>query len=287
MTQEKWLDAVTDLDSDILDRYFTVKSELAEKKKVKNTKWVKWGAIAACITLIVCAIISLPVFGENGLGIFYPPYNSQQGNATPGLHEKTFHFNSYEGMIGAFAKSSWTSSSFTIQDYMGLLGEPYTRFVKKVVADKCFPHPMIDGKPISYRNEEGFHNIAFSVNELYKLPWIWYYPYVSTGENFYIKMTYLPDDIAEDPETATASEVIKALSPNSPNVNNKGKQHKDIYNKEITLADRNVTALVYEYKEDTRNTYFFVYDNLLVQISSDPAVWTEEWFASLSFESVR
>lgn len=227
------------------------------------------------------------MFGENGLGIFYPPNSSQQGSATPGLHEKTFHFNSYEAMIRAFAKSRWTSSSFTIQDYVGLLGEPYTRFVKKVIADKSVPHPMIDGKPIPYRNEEGFPNITFSVHELYDLPWLWYYPYVSTGENFYIKMTYLPDGIAENPEATTASEVIKALSPNSPNVNNKGKQHKDIYNKEITLADRNVTALVYEYKEDTRNTTFFIYGDLLVQISSDSDVWTDEWFASLSFQNVR
>ena len=100
-------------------------------------------------------------------------------------------------------------------------------------------------------------------------------------------MTYLPNDVVQDPETTPASEVIKALSPNSPNVNNKGKQHKDIYNKEITLADRNVTALVYEYKEDTRNTTFFVYGDLLVQISSDSDVWTDEWFASLSFQNIR
>ena len=33
MTQEKIIDAITDLDSDILDRYFTMKNELASKKK--------------------------------------------------------------------------------------------------------------------------------------------------------------------------------------------------------------------------------------------------------------
>ena len=36
MTQEKLTDAITDLDSDILERYFAVKADLAEKKKPRK-----------------------------------------------------------------------------------------------------------------------------------------------------------------------------------------------------------------------------------------------------------
>ena len=38
MTQQQWLDAVTDLDPDILERYFTKKAALTEKKKTQNKK---------------------------------------------------------------------------------------------------------------------------------------------------------------------------------------------------------------------------------------------------------
>jgi hypothetical protein len=255
-------------------------------KKKTTQAWVKWGAVAACFILIASTIMLLLPLGSDGPEFFYPS-SSQHGDASPGLYQTTFHFNSYNEMIHAFQKRDLNPGNYTIRELKKLLDEPYTRFVNQVTKDRSFPHPMLNGEPITYRNAEGFYNIAFSVNELYDLPWIWYYPYVSTGENFYIKMTYLPNDVVQDPETTPASEVIKALSPNSPNVNNKGKQHKDIYNKEITLADRNVTALVYEYKEDTRNTTFFVYGDLLVQISSDSDVWTDEWFASLSFQNIR
>lgn len=82
----------------------------------------------------------------------------------------------------------------------------------------------------------------------------------------------------------TASEVIKELSPNSPNINNLGKQHESIYNQSIMLEDREVTALVIEYKNDNRNSTIFVYDDLLVEIKSNPEVWSTQWFATLSFD---
>lgn len=53
MTQEKLIDAITDLDSDILERYFAVKADLAEKKKPKRRTWVKWASLAACLCLVV------------------------------------------------------------------------------------------------------------------------------------------------------------------------------------------------------------------------------------------
>ena len=63
------------------------------------------------------------------------------------------------------------------------------------------------------------------------------------------------------------------------------KYHKNIYNQTITLRDREVTALVCEYKDDPRNSTIFVYGDLLVEVKGKPDVWTAEWFSSLSFES--
>ena len=53
MTQEKFIDAITNLDSDILERYFVMKADLAEKKKPKKNAWVKWASMAACLCLVV------------------------------------------------------------------------------------------------------------------------------------------------------------------------------------------------------------------------------------------
>ena len=145
--------------------------------------------------------------------------------------------------------------------------------------------PYLDGKVIEFRNEEGFSNIALFASEAYGLPWIWYWPVVSTGENFYMKVTYLPDSINKTPGKLTASDVIKELSPNSPNINNLGKQHEKIYNQIIKLGDREVTALVCEYKTDNRNSFIFIYKDLLVEIRCDPEVWNAQWFATLSFDS--
>lgn len=209
--------------------------------------------------------------------------NSSDISATPDLANTSFHFNTYNEMLSAFLTYDANKSSYNIQDYKLTLGEAYTNFLERIEADRSIPQPMLNNKPITYRNKEGFSNISFFVNELYGLPWIWYFPSVSTGENFYISVTYLPDSIIGKQKIMTASEVIKELSPNSANIDNLGKQHESIYNHQIMLSDREVTALIIEYKEDTRDSIFFVYDNLLVLVRCDSEVWSEQWFSSLSF----
>jgi hypothetical protein len=196
----------------------------------------------------------------------------------------TFDFDSYEEMINAFSSKKQNSEGYTIQGLKRLMGETYAHFVDKVKSDKSFPHPMLEGDPITYRNEEGFSNKTFLGNELYNLPWIWYFPTVSTGENFYIAITYLPD--GERQRNMTASEVIKELSPNSANIDNLGKQHENICNRQIALGDREVTALVIEYKEDTRDSIFFVYEDLLVMVRCNSDVWSDQWFSTLSFDTI-
>ena len=213
--------------------------------------------------------------------------NPSDIDAIPDLANASFSFNTYDEMLSAFLTYDTNKSSYTIQDYKLNLGEAYTSFLEKIEADRSIPQPMLDNKPITYRNKEGFSNITFFVNELYSLPWIWYFPSVSTGENFYIGVAYLPDSIIEKQKNMTASKVIKELSPNSANIDNLGNQHKRIYNKQMKLNDREVAALVIEYKEDTRDNIFFVYDGLLVLVRCDSGVWSEQWFSSLSFKTIK
>ena len=210
--------------------------------------------------------------------------NPSDIDATPDLANASFSFNTYDEMLSAFLTYDSNKSSYTIQDYKLMLGEVYTGFLAKIEANRSVPQPMLDNKSITYRNKEGFSNITFFVNELYGLPWIWYFPTVSTGENFYIAITYLPD--VERQRNMTASEVIKELSPNSANIDNLGKQHENICNRQIALGDREVTALVIEYKEDTRDSIFFVYEDLLVMVRCNSDVWSDQWFSTLSFDTI-
>ena len=53
MTQEKLIDAITELDSDILNRYFDMKADLAAKKKQK-------------ISVIMYLILCLNINGRSG-----------------------------------------------------------------------------------------------------------------------------------------------------------------------------------------------------------------------------
>ena len=210
--------------------------------------------------------------------------NPMDIDGTSDLANATFSFNTYDEMLSAFLTYDTNKSSYTIQDYKFMLGEAYTSFLEKIEANRSVPQPMLDNKSITYRNKEGFSNITFFVNELYGLPWIWYFPTVSTGENFYIAITYLPD--GERQRNMTASEVIKELSPNSANIDNLGKQHENICNRQIALGDREVTALVIEYKEDTRDSIFFVYEDLLVMVRCNSDVWSDQWFSTLSFDTI-
>ena len=235
------------------------------------------------LSILIVLLLCLSVFAgcEDSSDLHGNPSDI---DGTPDLANATFSFNTYDEMLSAFLTYDTNKSSYTIQDYKLILGEAYTRFLEKIEANRSVPQPMLDNKTITYRNKEGFSNITFFVNELYGLPWIWYFPTVSTGENFYIAITYLPD--VERQRNMTASEVIKELSPKSANIDNLGDQHESIYNKQMKLNDHEVTALVIEYKEATRDSIFFVYEDLLVMVRCNSDVWSDQWFSTLSFDTI-
>ena len=52
MTQEKFSNAITELDCDILDRYFLMKQSLTEKKKAQKRAFITWASLAACFALV-------------------------------------------------------------------------------------------------------------------------------------------------------------------------------------------------------------------------------------------
>ncbi len=234
------------------------------------------------LSIVLAAVLCL--FVLSGCADRRGGSSNDDADATPDIANSTFGFDSYQEMIAAFDKNDSSESASAIRELKGTLGEPYTRFVEKVATDGAFPQPMLRREPMAYRDKEGFSNITFHVSELYGLPWIWYHPSVSTGENFYISVTYLPD---AKHAGMTASEVIGEIAPNAANINHLGDQHESVCEQPLTLHNREVTALVMDYKNDTRDCVYFVYGDLLVLVRCDPNVWSAEWFSALSFDDVN
>ncbi len=149
------------------------------------------------------------------------------------------------------------------------------------------PIPLLAGKQMPLRDREGFSNISFYMNELYGLPWIWYHPFAESGRNFYITVTVIPETVSDELKNGSASALIRALSPDSPNTHNaqESTRLKQVSEREIALKDRTVMSLTYEYHDDSRVHTQFIYDDLLIRVCGDPAEWDEQWFAKLSFET--
>lgn len=68
MKKEKLIDAITDIEPDVLDRYFDMKKGFSERKKPHKHGWIKWVVIAACLSLLVTTAFAagsgLPPFEE-------------------------------------------------------------------------------------------------------------------------------------------------------------------------------------------------------------------------------
>ena len=116
MKKQEWNEGLNHVDPDIVEEYALQKDKLREKKRVKNF-WLRVGALAACIFLVVTTIIIVPKLLKEGSDDLYPPIeppiqNPSDGTSAPGLYQTTFQFDSYNEMISAFGD---TGSADTIQ----------------------------------------------------------------------------------------------------------------------------------------------------------------------------
>ena len=284
MKKEKFYELLGEIDENYIEE-----AHLSVEKKTSPI-WLKWSSIAVCICLIIIGTVAVFEILDNrdnnpGEANSHETPYATEGTEKEPAQPSLYPFD-YDSILD-FKKSLYNEGELysKLSEY-GVKSETLDKF--KVFIEKLRSQniivPYINGKVIELRNLEGYSNVSLFASELYELPWVFYHPSVSTGENFYIKMTYLPEAFTIT-ENLMASDIIKELSPNSPNLNNLGEQHEKIYNKQIQLHDREVMALVYEYKTDNRDSIKFIYDDFLVEVRCDPQVWNDNWFSSLSFES--
>ena len=234
----------------------------------------KFVILLICLCLLLCSC--------NNFNFPLTPSDADNDALASSPHIYPFRYDSFSDLEKAINNEKKLYSELSDMRASEEITANFKAFVEKYQSQGVIV-PYWNGKEIELRNREGFSNVSFFPSEEYDQPCIFFHPKVSTDENLYIHISYIPEDIIKLQENLTASEVKKALSPNSANIDNLGDTHKNIYEKTIRLADREVTALVIEYKEDKRNSTYLVYDDLLIEVRDNPEVWDEEWFSALSF----
>ena len=69
MREDKFLDGVSNIESDVVERFVSMDNKLQKKANKPKTKgiWLRFGAIAACFVLIVSAVIVVPMLQKDNL----------------------------------------------------------------------------------------------------------------------------------------------------------------------------------------------------------------------------
>lgn len=264
MREQEFLDGVSLIEADVVESFVAMDARLQRKAGRSKARviWTRIGAVAACLAVVLCAVMILPMLGVGSPEVFDPPFelpfwgDPSNEDPSPPQHS-SFDFDSYEGMIRDFKKSGLLAGSDSIQGIKDSMGETYAAFVDKVAQDGAFPQPMLNSQPIPYQNREGFSNVTFFPGELYGLPWVWYHCLVE-GERVNIQITYPAcKGVAVDP-AKDISEMLKAIAPNAVNPDNYKDRpnYEAVYLQSIPMATGEVGVLVYELKDRTMYTFF-------------------------------
>ena len=162
----------------------------------------KFVILLICLCLLLCSC--------NGV---YPPSHSTHGNADDGVsasppYISPFYYDSFSDFKKAINKEKKLYAELSDMRASEEITANFKAFVEKYQSQGVIV-PYWNGEKIELRNEEGFSNISFFPSEAYNRPCIFFHPKVSTGENLYIHISYIPEDIIKSQENLTASEVKK------------------------------------------------------------------------------
>lgn len=97
MKKEEWNEGMNHLDPDLVEKYIEQKEKRRQKKKQRNL-WLRLGAIAACLTLLVSAIIVVSMLRGDDTDIIRNPGTTADTGTigNPNTLTSTFVFESFE-----------------------------------------------------------------------------------------------------------------------------------------------------------------------------------------------
>ncbi|MCL1816477.1 MAG: hypothetical protein FWG43_02605 [Clostridiales bacterium] len=151
---------------------------------------------------------------------------------------------------------------------------------KKLLAEETIMAPYYQGREMVYWNREGVSNITLFVSDSFRKPSILYhgkFDIVNIGNtniNFYVK--YYDEALLEEANEKGASWLINQLDPTAVNPHNYRDHYSDnttVYEQEIQLGDRYVTAMIIDHSQGAMGPaliIYFVYDDILVCVDCHP-----------------
>ena len=193
-------------------------------------------------------------------------------------------FNSVDELMDSITNRSINGIIETVEETRGDKGR-FRGLISNLKNGSLYV-PSYQGKEISYRNQEGFHNILLFPSELYDNPWVMYFPDKTQSGVERISIMYLSDETKSPHEDI--SNLISEIAPDAPNVHNYSEYPRfaEIYISELQLSDRKVTTLIQELKDDNRKNMFFVYDGLLTLVVASDEKVAYDWLSNFSFSKI-
>ena len=196
---------------------------------------------------------------------------------TPPYH-RTFEFDSYEELTEALTKKG-SDAYAQLREEQDKFGKVYQNTLSKLESGEIkIAVPKIGEDVIS-------SNISLLTNELYNMPWFWYN--YSVGEqNISIKTSYLQGvENLQTEAIASYTDVLKLIAPEAPSPENYEKydSYEKIYEKDIVLnGGITVKAMIANLKSKDKTYVYFYYENMLIVLYSDQAVFTDDFWKTFS-----
>ncbi len=162
----------------------------------------------------------------------------------------------------------------------------YQKFVDTIIASGNIFIPYINGEEIAIQEENGYAQVFILPYGSFKQPWLGFH--CAPRNRLFVDIMYIPEEHLSKDYIASAAAFTKNVAPDYPNLEN-AESHENIesvYETQLVLSDRTVTALVYKYHGDARLYYNFIYDNLLIRVVGYRTEAPDTWFKGLSFAEI-
>lgn len=189
--------------------------------------------------------------------------------------DQPYHYDSYNELV-----NSLDNEESKIISEKEKWGVRFSRFIDALSERKSVP--LFNGQVPPLSSED----IIIFPHDSYALPWIWYRCNYN-DRPMIIHITY-PDDILEKDfsKFTSTSEVLREISSTAPNIHNADENKdtfKNIYEKELIIEGKNVSALITEPINAYHSYYVhFYYNGVYVYIRSYPEVFTDEFWQGFS-----
>ncbi len=199
--------------------------------------------------------------------------------------QTTYYFKSYYDLNESLTNSKNEKYSTMISEstlYGDLFKYTLDNFLNKKISLMI---PSFKKSPLELQDKEGFSNVLLLTNELYNLPWIWYY---CTIDNTDIRVCISYPEVmnnAKVNQCDSYSKVRDIIAPNAPSPSNYTKftSYSKIYEKELILdGGQKVLAVISELKENNDQYVMFLHNGVIVYLYADGSVFTNDFWSEFS-----